>query len=88
MYDPESDFLSTEIVSVPFWTFIRPSSQAPPTRLHEIEAFSVAKQFNDKFSPVNLRTLPGGFVMNFGGDQTTTVVTADISPRRFLAVHS
>ena len=57
-------------------------------RLHEIDACSVAKQSSEKSPPGVLTALLGGFVMNFGGGNTTNVVVADASPKRFVALHA
>lgn len=90
MYIPESFSVSFDIVKTPPWTFIRFSSQAPPIRFQEIigPVSPVAEQFTDSDPPMLLVTLFGGFLMNFGADQTNTVVTAEYSPKGFLALHS
>ena len=56
--------------------------------LHEIDACSVAKQSSEKSPPGVLTALLGSFVRNFGGGNTTNVVVADASPKRFVALHS
>ena len=57
-------------------------------RLHEIDACSVAKHSSEKSPPAVLTALLGGFVRNFGGGNTTNVVVADASPKRFVALHA
>lgn len=87
MYTPESAALSAEICRVPLLTFIRSSTQAPWDRFQEIvgKGSPIAEQLKVKSLPSNLLTVGGGLVMNFGSDNTTNEVTADVSPRAFFA---
>ena len=63
-------------------TFILLFSQAPSDRFQDTigGGSPAAEQFIDKSSPAVLLTDWGGFVMNFGGDQTNNEVAADVSP--------
>jgi len=72
-----------EIFKVPLMTFIRSASQAPLDRFQEIGGgeMPVAEQFKTRSSPGVLLIVKGGFVTNFGADQTINKVSADVSPK-------